>query len=297
MMTLVVSLVFTFSAVAAGCGSSKPSIDVQADAGACPPLQCHAGVTSTCASTSLTGCAPKPASLASWWPGECDGSDTIGGRNATVQGGLVYTTGAVGHGFLFDGVDDVAAARSIGLYPTGSFSLEAWFSTTAPATSSQDRILVSLYDCGGACPSGEAASLYMLTLDASGTIWFTVRDVTSGGSGANGTQRVGSAAALADGGVHHLVGVRDVENARLQLFVDGAVSGDAALDPGIAGPLSPAADGEVNPLTIGAKTIAGSPGYEGFFKGMIDEVSYYGAALSAADVAALYTAGGIGKCP
>jgi hypothetical protein len=50
------------------------------------------------------------------------------------------------------------------------------------------------------------------------------------------------------------------------------------------------ADGEADPITIGAGTVGGTGTNSSHFAGAIDDVSYYATALSANEVAAIYAA-------
>ncbi len=86
-----------------------------------------------------------------WWRGEGDGDDSAGPSPATLHGRARYAPAKVGQGFRLAGAGDfVTAPSSPATYPTGSFSIELWFSTTSRA----GGVLVSLYECGGACSLG-----------------------------------------------------------------------------------------------------------------------------------------------
>ena len=90
----------------------------------------------------------------------------------------------------------------------------------------------------------------------------------------------------ADGSWHFVAAVRDGENGKLKIYIDG----------------SPAAtevsDGGAN--IIGASDAfpsigAGSWGGE-FFSGLVDEVEIFNRSLSVQEIAAIYSAGSVGKC-
>jgi len=49
--------------------------------------------------------------LVSWWPGEGNAEDVVGGNNGTLQGGATFGTGMVGQGFSFDQFGDCEGAR------------------------------------------------------------------------------------------------------------------------------------------------------------------------------------------
>jgi hypothetical protein len=79
---------------------------------------------------------------------------------------------------------------------------------------------------------------------------------------------------------YHLVGVRDVQHNAMLLYVDGKLAGTAAYCPGSA------ATGH---------TVIGRGQYQGnqvdFWGGKLDQVHVYDRALSADEIATLYTSG------
>jgi len=50
-------------------------------------------------------CVPPPSGLVSWWPGEGNPNDAMGGNNGTLQTGATFTPGEVGQSFSFDGTN------------------------------------------------------------------------------------------------------------------------------------------------------------------------------------------------
>ena len=86
----------------------------------------------------------------------------------------------------------------------------------------------------------------------------------------------------------HLVGTYD--GAALSLYINGALDQQAPLS---GDPSNPTCNFHIG----GIYEPTGDCAYVNqFFHGLIDETTYYNEALSAADVAALYNAGGAGKC-
>lgn len=124
-----------------------------------------------------------------------------------------------------------------------------------------------------------------------------MRDPTSGGPGNDGIQIATGPNGVEDGVFHHLVAVRDVKAKRLLMYLDGRAVVSDILADGVAGPLAPSDDGDVDVLSFGAVADAEAATFSGFFTGAIDEVGFYGVALSADQVRGLFEAQDLGKCP
>jgi hypothetical protein len=136
------------------------------------------------------------------------------------------------------------------------------------------------YECAGFCPNNQASSLWRLSVEdgkASGV-------VREAGIPTSGLEVQG--ASVADGTWHHIGFVRDSGANKARIYVDGALSASADLTSDSDGALSND-DGEDDPVIIGAHIIGGTSNLEQFFSGSIDEVGFYGVALSAQEMAAL----------
>ncbi len=80
---------------------------------------------------SGTDCLPQPDGLLHFWPGDGNGRDIVGGADATLLAGATFTRGFVssgnGQAFLFDGIDaNARVADRPTLNPTAGFTLHAW---------------------------------------------------------------------------------------------------------------------------------------------------------------------------
>jgi hypothetical protein len=214
-------------------------------------------------------CAKPPSCLVSWWAGNGNAQDMIGGNHGTLQNGATFAPGIVGQAFHFDGVDDyVDVGSAMNLQPrTQSYSVEAWARTTALG-GQEGR------DIYGNNWAGSTA--IELRLNAANRPEF-LSVVRSIGSGVTGTSTVN------DGSWHHWVGVVDVFAGKMRLYIDGAL--DAEADYTVVD-----LDSGTDSYQIGARQS------DNFWQGDIDEVSFYNCALTACDIQTLFEAGSGGKC-
>ncbi len=95
-----------------------------------------------------------PSGLVSWWPGDDNADDIVGGNNGTLQGDTIFTPGMVGQAFSFDGVDDyVRITNAQNIPATGPFSAEAWikYDSSDPAGINPEVLTIGGFPF---CPSG-----------------------------------------------------------------------------------------------------------------------------------------------
>jgi hypothetical protein len=256
-------------AALAACGSVGstpdaavgPSMDASMDAPSCVP--------------------PSPLMLAGQWRGEMTTDDATGqSSERTVGANINYVPGKHGFAFQFDGTNALVIDDGDRLWPTSSFTLEAWVNTRAIG------YIVLKFQCGGACPSGpNSFAEWGLTIAGDGHPTFALR------ADALPTILLVTDALhdLRDGQWHHVVGVRDSVAKTAQLYVDGALAASAPLTDAQNGPMTNT-DGEVDPIVIGAGIVGSNGALSNELVGAIDEVSYYNAALTAAQIMAIYNA-------
>ncbi|NLO75815.1 MAG: LamG domain-containing protein, partial [Clostridia bacterium] len=185
--------------------------------------------------------------------------DSGGQSNNGIVHGATLTTGIIGYGYSFDGTNDYVevplSPTLSGAITTNSFSVETWVKTTD--TPSRNIGLVTNYGTN-------TTPFWKLGLEgASKKFHFELRDKQGNYA------TVAAPTALNDGNWHHLVGVRDAEQGKIRLYVDGVLVGEKAAPPG-----------DVN---------SGQSIFFGFhsnryFQGCLDEVTLYGCALSAEEV-------------
>lgn len=270
-------------AVAAGCGSVGSH--ATADAGA-------SDTDGATADAMVLPCAPTPAGISARWRAEASTNDDVGTYNGVQVGHLAYTSGRHGAAFMLNGTDAlVSIDDGEKLWPADSFSVEGWVNATKIAANKRGRIVVK-YDCGDACPRG-VQSLWSLEIapdaaDATGTIGhaqFSIR--TSAGKSIVLTDAVH--ANIIDRAWHHVVGVRDNTAKQATLYVDGVAA--AKLDNLPDEARGELVDGDqlADPITIGATRIEAQTTYDEYLTGAVDDVAYFGVALTADQIQAIYS--------
>jgi hypothetical protein len=265
----------------AACGSvsSKPDASVQHDA--------H-GDAAADAGTDASTCVPRPSTLVSEWRGESNANDSLSHHyNGTAVGNVTYTAGKHGQAFLFDGSSSyVTINDGDALWPSGSFSLEAWVNTTHSGGDIMEK-----YACWNACPANMANALWVIAF-SNGNAQFEFRPDAANAAISSVTDSLHS---INDGQWHHMVGVRDVSSMMMLLYVDGALAVSASLPALQDGPMSNL-DNDVDLIAVGASPTAGATTFTPNYNGAADELAYYNGALSATEVAAHFSAP-TGICP
>jgi hypothetical protein len=224
------------------------------------------------------GCVAPPADLVLWLPLDEPGGTTA--TNVTGPGGLrkgALTVGPdlVNRGICFDApapawVEVPGYAAINGLH---QFSVELW--VRRMPFDNGARVLVDKRQQVGGIIRG-----FSLSLQAG----FPMMELTRSASPVRitGTVRVPD-----DNRYHHLAATYVTNHpAGLRFYIDGAPAGAALTTVG-APPI-----GTVTPLRVGSSPATWLPQMQG----CIDEVSLYSRALARAEIAAIATARGAGKC-
>jgi hypothetical protein len=208
--------------------------------------------------TGPTVTNPPPA-LVSLWRGEGNAQDAVGDNHGTLVGGVAFGQGVVGQGFLLDGQNDyIRVPDNSSLRFASELTLEMWFKRADNASEGGLMDKRNLANCN-----------FGLILS---TVWGTELYYD------DGTGFKISFSSLPSAGVfHHIAATFRQTNGNqveIRTYLDGQLI-RADLLPGI---LANTFNGA--PLAIGSLR----DGVEGFFHGVIDEVSIYNYALSASQV-------------
>jgi hypothetical protein len=258
-------------------------INVQpADAGSYRVLVSNASGSTTSAVATLTvtqqACTPAPSGLFAWYQAQGNAGDSAGANHGTLVGPVGFVAGKVGLGFSVAGGSYVALPNNLFPYPTSGtgntpFSFETWFATRGSG------VILGQQDTSPFnTPNGYIPAVYVGTDGKLYVAMFWDRFVQI------------STATVNDGGFHHVAVTFDgtTEN----FFLDGTLIGSQ--------PFTQNAYANTYFYQLGTGYAAGWPGANAnwfSFNGIIDEASVYNRALTAAEVAAIFTAGSNGKCP
>jgi hypothetical protein len=222
-------------------------------------------------------CLGLAPGVVSWWTGDGTAADRVGTNNGTLQGGATYAAGEAGQAFSLDGTSGwVDVPHSPLLNPIGPFSVECWVRADSEQFSAQCLIV----DKSHGWTDGTGWALQTAT---DGTVAFFYGLGGSSGSPAN-FPYVSTTSNVLDNQWHHLAGVWT--GSQLQIYLDGT------LHNSLNQTNLPA--NNLRDVEIGRSWGGGIPAR--FFRGQIDEVTYYSIALSPTQIRAIYEADGAGKC-
>jgi hypothetical protein len=202
-------------------------------------------------------CAPVPAGIVGWWTGDNTAQDQVGSAHGTLVGNAGYAPGRVRAAFTFDGSGDAVNLGNPAALQLQDLTIEAWIKR---ATVESGVSLILSYGSGGYGFGLLDGKLFLARIDSS---------------------IVGPPDATVLGGSWHHVAMTKSGSA-VVFYIDGN-----------AYPVS--AYGDTFTFTTNVE-IGAFRGGQGSFNGLIDEVSVYARALSAAEIAATSAAGSSGKC-
>ncbi len=236
-----------------------------------------AGSEGKCAPATTT-CTPPPAGLVNWWPAEGNVNDIVGGNNGIPVGNLGYTNGEVGQAFVFDNSTSYIpfpAASNLDLGASGSgFTIECWVKPNAFNVAVSGPIVEWDSPSSAALELWSGPTLFANLVDTSGNTH--VIQSTNGIFTTNGWQ--------------HVALTYDKSSGTAILYYNGSVA-----ESNNFGSITPQTSYPAYHLNIGRRTAA-TTGLGDTYGGLLDELSFYNRALSAAEIAAIYNAGSDGKC-
>lgn len=213
-----------------------------------------------------------PPSLVSWWRAEDNFLDSAGTNHGAPDSLFLFGDGRVGRAFrqyfLGGGYVRVPASPTLNVGAGSGFSVEAWINVLDTAT----EYPIVEWNSGPNIGAHLWANVAYAGVGTPGCIYASVDN--------NLAHRVATPAVLQAQTWHHVVMTYD-RYSSLSVYVDGILKAQTNF-------------GAATPATAFDLNIGRRPGGP-YFYGMLDEVSLYNRALSAADVAALYVRGGAGK--
>lgn len=237
----------------------------------------------------LGPCVTAPGGLVAWLRGEGDPSDEL--SHASTFTNIKYAPGKVGQALLFDGASEVVINDSPD-FDQSSFTLEAWvYPTTVDGTvdiiankeTSYPNLASDIqFEIGIKGPLSDAANNI-----PQGNLAFFISGI-SGLPNNYGGWTDAKAAIPLNQWTHIAL---TVAPGTVTAYVNGSVT---IKKTGLTG--SPVFNNW--PLKIGSRSTiyVTQTRPQDRFNGRIDEFSFYGRALTDAEIAAVYQAGGAGKC-
>jgi hypothetical protein len=191
-------------------------------------------------------------------------ADSVGKHDLALQNGANWTPGVAGSALALDGSNQFAESAGT-LIPTENtnYSVSAWVKLNSAGDAFQTVV----------SEDGDSNSAFFLQYSGADKRWaFSFASVRAL------ADTVGQPKA---GQWYHLVGVRDVTNSKLSIYVDGVLSGSVGILGG--------GDKGTGNLEVGRGKFGGKP--VDYLGGAVDSVTIFDRALSAAEVATLNATG------
>jgi uncharacterized repeat protein (TIGR02543 family) len=202
-------------------------------------------------------------SLISLWRAENNALDSIGNNHGTLYGGTGFTTGHIGQGFNFDGIDDYVKIPANGnlAFGTGDFTVEFWVKSAT--NDDHHRPLIS--NRRDISPSG---TYNMWSIE----IYKTANQVEFH----DGVDiKLTATNLLVNTSWNHVAVTRS--GSTLKMFINGVASGSTTITNDFS---------EANDIYIGRDILYGTNDLGGkSFQGAIDEVAFYNRAIAVNEVA------------
>jgi hypothetical protein len=229
----------------------------------------------------FTTCINQPAGTVSWWRAEGDSRDHYGLNPGALINGASFNLGMVGQAFQFDGMNDyVLIPDSPTIDTSGSFTLEGWIYPTWNEDDSTWHNIMSKW--------GEGSEwLRSFSFLASGTkIRFAISDVAHENDSVFHSFDT-SENALSLNKWNYVAATYDKPSGTRRIFVNGVEMANR-----VDMPITVSSSG--GDAAIGALHL---PNVDTeFFKGQIDEFSYYNRALTSEEISEIYGTTSAGKC-
>jgi hypothetical protein len=225
-------------------------------------------------------CVQPPAGLASWWPGDGNANDIVGGNDGTLVGGVTFASAEVGQGFSFNGSGYVSFGMGPAIAGTGPLAVDAWIRTT-----DEQGIIIQQRDAGGfngeyVLSVGGIETTAGCAFDPGKVCWSTYGD---GRFGFNFC----SESPVNDGLFHLIVATREADGSG-RIYIDGVLDSSQNAPARTLVPLEVFIGADVRDLLL--------VGRGRFLAGILDEVEILNRALSLSEIQGIFFAGNAGKC-
>ncbi len=247
---------------------------------------CSATVSPT---SNANSCTPQPSGLVSWWPGDLNTNDLIGGNNGTLENGAGFATGLLDYAFSLDGSNQfvyVSQPVPTNLQIQNAMTMSAWVYPTAYPTNQGGGPYAMIMGSQQDGASAGAALFYNAQVNNGGISGVPVGSVIfnlGNGSGFAGAETM-SQVPLNQWTL--VTGVASANNPT-QIYFNGTLQPTASYGGTWNGTV---AYPQTDWFSIGQQVDRNRP-----FTGLIDDAQVYNVALSSAQVQSLYTSGNSGS--
>jgi len=226
-----------------------------------------------CSTAQAQSCTPAPPGLVSWWTGDTNENDIIGGNNPSVVNAVTLVPGEVKDGFTFgaEGYIEIPASASLA---NQIFTWTVWAMPAGPGPNNDSYgsvVFQQNFD------QNDGFSLWWRATD--GRFLFAAGNIYADLITSSGTFPAGE---------FYFVSMT-YDGKTFQLFVNGILQGSYSAATTV--PYS-----TTNPWMIGSTQPSFFPVYPRTWNGIIDEVQAYNVALSQSQIQAIYNAGSAGVC-
>jgi Tol biopolymer transport system component len=234
---------------------------------------------STIVNDDSASCTPSTTGLVAWWRSEGTPFDSVNRIDGTLYNGAIATgVGKVGQAFSFDGVNDrIGVPDADALKLTGSLSIQTWVKMTAYG--SRSMIFFRGDNRNGLDP-------YVLSIDSAGRVTFHLESLTE-------ISDLQTTNVVQLNRWVHLTATLDGALGLTKIYINGTVAAEGSTT------VRPFQD--LDPTKSPGIGIGNTGGYPNTshnfpFAGLIDELSIYNRALSAAEISSIYASGTNGSC-
>ncbi|MBK7393686.1 MAG: hypothetical protein IPI64_10365 [Chloracidobacterium sp.] len=215
-------------------------------------------------------CTPAPVGLVSWWNGNGNALDARSRNDGTLENGAAYAGGKVGQAFDLGGTGQRVLVGNPASLQLQDFTIETWIKRSSATVLTNNPVPAGP---GGAVFAYGTGGYGIGMREATNTVFLTAVEVSYVES---------PTMPITDTNFHH-VAVTKTGN-QVVFYVDGNASPPITYDVNFAFTTNAA---------IGAR---GDADIQNSFFGVVDDLSIYNRALSAAEVRSVANANGSGKC-
>ena len=234
-----------------------------------------AGVRVSDAAPTAPACLTAPPGLVSWWPGDRNEHDVLGGNNPSQVVAVTLVPGEVLKGFTF-GTDGYIQIPNASNLANQQFTWAAWVRPDGPGpdNDSYGNVIVAKEVGAGS----DDFSVWLLWRATDNRFLFSFGDIF--------LEIFASTDAFPAGAFYFVAATYD--GSTFQLFVNGVQEGSFAEAKTV--PYSS------QPWMIGSNERFWFPSYPRTWNGVIDEVQAFNTALSTSQIQTIYSAGSGGVC-